>query len=145
MMEKVKLFRAETSRQGTFGIFSLPNGLILHTAEPPWKNNRSNVSCLPEGEYTVNRYISHKFGHVYRLSDTQTSPRSAILIHTGNLAGDIEDGLISHTHGCILPAMRMGVYKNQKAVLASRVALNKFIDVMGDNSFILTIENLFKL
>ena len=142
-MKTVKLFRTETGKQGTFGFFKLPCDLQLNTGEPPWKNNRPNVSCIPEGRYIVRRYASSRFGYVYRLCDTMTAPRAAILIHTGNLAGDIEMGLLSHTHGCILPGLYMGAYKNQKAVLGSRAALNKFIDAMGNNEFNLVVENLF--
>jgi len=140
-METVDLIRNQTGSHGTFGILRCPNGLKLFTAEPPWKDNRANLSCLPEGDYTVARWKSNRFGHVYIVEGT--APRTHVLFHSGNLAGDTELGFTTHTHGCILPALKFGHYKGQKAVLGSRPALNKFIKVMGGKGFNLRIKNLF--
>jgi hypothetical protein len=140
-MNQVDLIRFSTGDHGTFGVISCP-GLKLFSAEPPWKQNRKNVSCIPAGEYTVTRYVSRKFGRVYLVQGT--APRTYILTHTGNLAGDMEKGLLTHTHGCIMPGLYLGTYKNQQAVMASRTAFRKFESALGNDDFKLIITNLFK-
>ncbi|MGA6925665.1 MAG: DUF5675 family protein, partial [Desulfosarcina sp.] len=72
-----------------------------------------------------------------------TAPRTFILTHTGNLAGDTEKGLITHTNGCILPGLGFGTYKDQWAVMSSRTAFRQFETAMGDQPFVLNIRNLF--
>ena len=57
--------------------------------------------------------------------------RSHILVHIGNLGGDVEAGLHTHTHGCILPGMHRGSLtvrgRAQRAVLASRTAFRQLM------------------
>jgi len=62
------------------------------TLELPWKNNKRNISCIPEGTYEVKKRYSEKYKnhfHVLNVPD-----RAYILIHSGNY--------YTHTQGCIL-------------------------------------------
>ncbi len=81
------LVRLETSIEGTFGKIIVPGGFECFTAELPWRDNRSNVSCIPPGLYRCGIYKSRRFGTVFHLTDV--NGRTYILIHTGNLAGDV--------------------------------------------------------
>jgi hypothetical protein len=65
------------------------NGLLLgKTLELPYRDNKTNISSIPEGEY----YISIK--NSTRINVKNVPNRSNIQIHTGNV--------LSQTKGCLL-------------------------------------------
>jgi hypothetical protein len=74
----------------TLGSMYNPTGeLICKTLELPWKDNKSNLSCIPEGIYTV-RKMRPGFGRDYGYFRFMTVPgrtvnrvlgMSTILIH----------------------------------------------------------------
>ena len=118
------LVRTETGDQGTFGCLVVNGDLLLHTAELPWRNNQVNISCIPAGEYNVVPYHSHKFGSVFHVLDVPG--RTWILIHCGNLAGDVSKGFRTHSEGCILIGKYKGHLGEQEAVMSSRAAMRLF-------------------
>jgi hypothetical protein len=137
-MNTAYLKRNESSKYGTFGTLSAPSvGFSCFTGEPPWKNNRSRVSCVPKGEYTVRIRQSPKYGTIFHL--TNVEGRAFILMHWGNLCGDIEKGLKSHTAGCILLGQGRGWLSGQKAILNSRITVKKFMRLMNNEPFKLII------
>ena len=120
------LQRGPSSDEGTFGALIGPDGVVCRTLEPPDRDNAPNVSCIPEGEYPVAylaRSASGRYRDVYHVKDVEG--RSGILIHAGNFGGDRSCGHRSHTYGCILPGLRLGILAEQRAVLASRAALQR--------------------
>jgi hypothetical protein len=66
--------------------------LMLATIELPWRDNKRSLSCVPEGDYTVVKRYSEKYGDHWHLIDVPE--RSYILIHAGNFHYQIQ--------GCIL-------------------------------------------
>ena len=78
---------------GILNVFGEP-GLLFTcvTLEPPWKDNKRRVSCIPQGEYVLKFRKSGKFGDHFHITDVDN--RSYILIHVGNYTKD--------TSGCIL-------------------------------------------
>ena len=62
------------------------------TLEMPWKDNNTNVSCIPKGSYDVKPYSSAKYPDTYEVLSVPN--RSYILIHWGNY--------YTNTEGCIL-------------------------------------------
>lgn len=97
----INLFRTETGDQGTFGLLVCPDwGMILSTAEPPERDNRRNISCIPDGDYRLKKYLSPKYNETLMVLDVPD--RSNILFHSGNYAGDTLLGYSSDTDGCIL-------------------------------------------
>lgn len=142
-MKTLLLHRMESGDQGTFGIIMDPeSGFACYVAEPPWRENRPNDSCIPAGEYLVEPYESPHFGKVYHVKDV--SGRSHILQHSGNVAGDRHKGLKTHTYGCQLFGRYLGhlriAGRRQRAVLASRPTLRKFQDHMGMKPYKLIIK-----
>jgi len=109
----------------------------MYTGELPWKQNKTGVSCIPEGNYLVEPWNSAKFPRTYHIKDVPD--RTAILIHTGNLCGNKEKGFISHVLGCIIVGMKRGKLGGQQAVLLSRMALGKLREIAGRESFELKI------
>jgi len=71
----------------------LVNHKSFHTLELPWKDNKTNISCIPSGTYTFQKIqrTSNKQPALYLRDVTN---RSEILIHQGNKP--------THTQGCIL-------------------------------------------
>jgi len=57
------------------------------TLELPWKENQTNVSCIPTGTYKVKKRYSKKFKN--HLHITEVTGRTHILIHSGNYFTDI--------------------------------------------------------
>lgn len=58
-----------------------------NTLELTWKNNNTRVSCIPEGEYTIQKRWSPKFKYHFHI--TEVEGRSFILIHSGNYHSQI--------------------------------------------------------
>lgn len=124
---------------GTFGTLELPDGTSLVTIECPWQNNQRNISCIPAGEYEMQKHKSpHNGNRISITSDTLgvtrygPSQRSHILMHKANLVESLE--------GCIAPGVRFGVIAGQWAVIDSEVAMNKIMYLMGRDSGALVIS-----
>ena len=137
-MLHAKITRFSSSDSGTKGVLTFDEGgFTCKTLELPWKNNQKNVSCIPTGTYKCVLYPSSKFGLVSNLENVPS--RSAILIHTGNFAGDVTKGLKSDVEGCILVGMKFGVLEDQNAILDSRKAKLALMDFTDNEEFMLTI------
>jgi len=135
---KVYLFRVLSSNEGTFGkLITSDLKFECFTGECPWRDNQPNISCIPTGHYHVEPYHSNHFGNVYQVMNVPG--RTYILFHAGNWCGDITKGYISDSKGCILLGLHYGILRNQSAVLASRTALNSFLDYMNYKPFELII------
>jgi hypothetical protein len=139
------IMRLESGGQGTFGRLLAP-GFDCHTLEPPWRDNRPNISCIPAGTYRAVVRQSPRFGTVYHVTDV--SGRSWILTHSGNLGGDESEGWKSHTEGCILLGGYRGALtvrgRAQRAVLYSRPTFDRFMEAMGGGEFTLKIMEAWK-
>ena len=123
----VTLRRGASTDQGTFGVLAF-GGQVVRTLELPWRNNRVQRSCIPPGSYRCSMVQSPRFGRVYGVHNVPG--RSAVLIHSANLAGDVDLGYTTQLQGCIAPCMRVGSMRNnagqmQSAGLVSRPALEQ--------------------
>ena len=139
-MKDVYLFRTITSDQGTEGILAT-DGFFCKTLELPWRNNQKGISCIPSGEYIVALRQSPKYGRIYWV--TNVPDRSWILIHSGNVAGDVNKGFRTHVQGCILLGKEHGFLYDQRAVLNSRITVTKFMNIMNYKKFKLHIVGSF--
>lgn len=141
-MRQVVLAREPSTDQGTLGILTI-EGVTFHSLELPWRNNRRQRSCIPTGEYVCRLVRSPRFGRVFHV--TNVPGRSAILIHSGNFAGDVEKGYQSHVQGCVLLGRRRGKMKGisgspQTAVLLSKSAIRQFMELAGSEPFLLQVK-----
>jgi hypothetical protein len=141
-MKTATMRRTPSTDQGTFGALCF-GASVVHSVELPWRDNRPQRSCIPPGAYRCQLVKSPRFGRVYGV---QAVPgRSAVLIHSANLAGDIDLGYTTQLHGCIAPAMRLGALRNnaghmQAAGMVSRPALAALMDWAGGEPFTLEIS-----
>lgn len=93
---EVKIIRTNYSEKQTLGRLFIIDGdfqeFDCYTLELPWKNNNTNISCIPTGVYHMVRRFSEKYGSHWWVQNVPD--RNMILIHKGNYNTD--------THGCIL-------------------------------------------
>ena len=135
-MKTVVLQRLGETAAGTQGVLQA-EGISCKTLELPWRDNLRQKSCVPPGSYRCHLTSSPKFGQAYIL--TGTEPRSHVLIHSGNFAGDVDAGLKSHVQGCILLGKYFGSIEGQQAILLSRPTVRAFMAHMGGAPFTLLI------
>lgn len=96
------------------------------TLELPWLDNRRNISCIPEGEYTVTRRAAHEKRKYTHFHVRDVPGRSYILLHTGNFN--------FHVQGCILPGKYHSDLNNDGLldVVESTNTLKKMVKIMPD-------------
>jgi hypothetical protein len=105
-------------KEGTNGTLFCSQVFLCHTIELPWKNNKRNISCIPEGIYEIEPRFSKRFKH--HLIVKNVTGRSYILFHPANDAKkDLE--------GCIAPVTYLnGIGKG----LHSKDALQKLLSLV---------------
>ena len=130
-MKKLFLKRFFADHRATLGVLQIPDlSFPLFTLENCWRQNMSDISCIPPAVYLCTPYKSKKYPDNYQLSDVPG--RSKILIHVGNTAKD--------TKGCILLGMACGSLSNEPAILSSTEALNLFRSIINNQNFLLEIS-----
>lgn len=125
-MKKVILERIYQDSE-TLGVFYVETDPSVHYAslELPWKDNETDVSCIPEGEYTVTRTYSKSFKkktwEVQNVTD-----RTGIRIHSANY--------VSQLKGCIaLGRQFKDLNKDGKIDVQNSVnAINEAYKAIGD-------------
>lgn len=126
----IVLARVARSEAGTFGVLVHDYMPFAVTLELPWRDNASDVSCIPSGEYICRRIQSPKFGETFEVCDVPN--RQHILLHRGNTIPD--------THGCILIAEEFTVLDGNPAVGLSAQGFDELLSkVRGLDSFSLSI------
>lgn len=100
------------------------------TIERPWLENRQNVSCVPEGAYTlrkrrsavVERTSGGEFESGWEITDVPG--RTLIMIHPGNWATDVE--------GCVAVGDSFDPDMRQAMVYNSRRAFRSLMSVLRE-------------
>lgn len=101
------------------------------TIEREWKNNESNVSCIPVGVYHGVMTFSPRFKQfLYELVDVPD--RFAVRVHPANLA--------SQLNGCIALGKSYGTMGGKPAVLLSRPAVREFEAALQRKPFTLEVR-----
>ncbi len=131
MLDCVILIR-KYNKHSTMGRLILPSGKVLSTIERPWLNNKSNISCIPPGEYLVKWLPRSGSGKYKRVWHVQNVPgRTGILFHSANL--------VRHLQGCIAPGMKQGKSNGLDCVFYSRKAINQMRKELSGKDFMLRI------
>lgn len=104
------------------------------TLELAWRNNRRDISCVPEGTYPIELEYSPKFGYSWELK--QVPNRSEVKIHQGNFFRQIE--------GCILVGdMHIKIDEDEEPDLrnsmATKVRMQKIMEDLNVNKTVITI------
>lgn len=136
------LRRAYTDR-GVFGRLETPRR-SYHSLELPWLGNRTSVSCIPEGVYSlglrrsgvVERTTGGQYLHGWEVQNVPG--RTYIMIHPANTIDDLE--------GCIAPGLSTGVLPDnnrdpQWAILNSFAAFKMLMeDLEAHQEWILDVR-----
>jgi len=102
----------------------------FYTLELPWKDNATDISCIPEGNYRCVPYSSEDFPSVYEVK--HVPGRTKILMHIGNYP--------ENTLGCILPGK--SVISDRPMVTHSRQTMDLIREITDYKDFDLTIRSL---
>jgi hypothetical protein len=129
--KSVIVVRIDHGLDGTFGRMFLPGGADRVSVEPPWRENRTAVSCIPPGRYECEINESPHFGLCPEI--LHVPGRTHVRIHAGNWAGDVEAGRRSDSEACILPGLRFATLDGQPAVSGSRAALAELLNTVGND------------
>lgn len=134
------LTRLDRGDQGIFGRV-VAGSLSLYSGELAWRDNRPDVSCLPEpGLHRCVWTYSPRFRRfMYVLLGTE--PRAGIRLHAANFMGDESLKYRRQLNGCIAFGERLGWMGGQKALLVSAPAMTKFENYMQRQPFSLEIRN----
>ncbi len=105
---------------GTNGVLrqAQDDKIICYTIELPWLENKSQVSCIPEGRYELVKRFSVKYKH--HLLVKAVAKRSYILIHPANDAK-------KELKGCIAP---VSILTAEGKGLRSRIARDKLHSII---------------
>lgn len=71
----------------TYGVLLIDNVPQAVTLELPWKENQTDVSCIPAGDYTVISHNSVEHPNTWEI--TNVPNRTEILIHEANTVADL--------------------------------------------------------
>lgn len=100
-MTSITLRRVYQSSAGTFGQLLNGDQRLAFTCERPWLNNEPEVSCIPAGTYTFNRYESPTKGRVWICQDVPG--RNNIEVHSANFPSELA-GCVAVGNGFIRDA-----------------------------------------
>lgn len=132
---------------GCVGEIYVEGEFFCNTIEQPWRDNRRFVSCVPAGEYTLERFVSDKYGEVVALvnhdlgvysrkHEAGDGDRYACLIHAANWSSQLQ--------GCIAPGKtlswgkRSSDYASNMMVTSSRNTLKKLLaEIEADNKILI--------
>lgn len=103
---------------GTNGVLMLDSMALCHTIELPWKENQSQISCIPEGEYQLAKRFSEKLK--WHLQVLKVPNRDLILFHPANNA-------LMELKGCIAPVT---LITGPGTGLQSKIVFNKLISLV---------------
>ena len=84
--------------KGTNGEIWMDGEQLCYTIELPWLDNLRNISCIPEGTYSLSKRYSKRFG--WHILIKNVPARSGILFHPAN---DAKNEL----RGCIAPVSQL--------------------------------------
>jgi hypothetical protein len=142
MMEIPEVYMHEliSDDQGTISILSVPDFYwSCYINELPERGNKRNISRIPRAARYLCRWVkSPRHGDVYLLE--KVPERSAILMHSGNFAGDTTMGYLSDVLGCMEFGHKVAIMKNQRCVINSRSTRDAFQKLMEGNDFYLNIN-----
>lgn len=115
----LSLIRVEASEICIRGALLLDGRIQCVTLELPWRNNQTDISCIPQGVYRYTREPQQ-----IRIHDVPQ--RTGILIHIGNSATDIE--------GCIAVGTRWDLARPE--IRESGLALGRLLEAIPDEGTI---------
>jgi|14_taG_2_1085336.scaffolds.fasta_scaffold02664_8 hypothetical protein len=138
MINRLQIVRYYTKEQteGDIYVFGEDNGIewTCKSLELKWLDNKSRISCIPEGEYTVVVRYSKKYSRHLHITDVEG--RSYILIHWGNYAGSKNPRTgKSDIQGCVMTGNKLVDINNDGIldVVASKKTFKEMMEFFPDD------------
>ena len=100
----------------------------IYSTELPWRDNKNDISCIPEGAYPCHKWNSPTHGPCFRVENVPG--RDAILVHIGNFVY----GEKVESRGCILPAVSLGDINKDGHIdgVSSKTAMSELLKEMPE-------------
>ena len=144
-MKEVTLKRFSDDTKQSLGILSFIKDdgqlFVCKTLELPWKNNQSNVSCIPAGSYSCkytrsNRMSTEKRHDVFTYEVLSVPERGGIRIHSANF--------FSQLLGCIaLGDAHQDINSdNEMDVVHSGATITSFENLLEKQDFKLIVSGV---
>lgn len=114
----------------TLGRLSIDGHHFCVTIEKLWKDNAEDISCIPEGTYTITPHKSPSKGWCYLINNT--APRTDVLIHIANFEDELK--------GCIAPGLKQTIINGKLGVNSSAIAMARLMNALKGQSHELTIK-----
>lgn len=129
----IDIKRWGSTPMGSFGELKVYNDVDLafecFTVERPWLDNEPFESCIPDGNYALERHDYGKYSGTFAIVGGTVShqqemgyKRFACLFHSANRMGDVV--------GCIGLGEKLGAVYGGWAVTNSKNTVNKFIELL---------------
>lgn len=111
----------------------ITQGFYCKTLERPWKDNKSNVSCIPKGEYICKWTFSPRLTK-YTYQVMNVPKRTGVRFHSASYWFNLQ--------GCIaLGTGYLDINKDKKLdLINSRVAMKEFEKLLNKEDFTLIIK-----
>ena len=117
---------------GTIKVFDKQGHLTYEckSIELPWINNRSNVSCIPEGTYPWEKVAYSSAFNYQHIHIKDVPGRSGIKIHVANY--------VSQLRGCVAPGLTHALINRDQIpdVTSSRNALTGLLNALPERGVI---------
>jgi len=144
-MMKITRYRFYECETGTLSVTVIKNA-SFYVLEPPWRDNRQGISCIPPGLYHAVRgpgesNLSAGISDVFRLVDVPDR-ENIIECHVGNMFVNPNTGK-AETQGCALYGTAFGLTPTPR-VYSSRMAVQMFFGIVmeGVNVFELDVRGI---
>lgn len=160
-MKKLLLRLIASDDEGTVSACLKEDGAQLCVIlELPDRQNKKDRSRINAGWYYLEMWDSPHHGRVYRLhkydpatgaKDPDVDGHTFVLLHIGNVAGDVDMGFCSDSEACLLPGTSRALFragekvgqhilkKDQHGVASSAVALKAVLEYTEGKPFLLQI------
>ena len=126
-MKTIFLKRVSHMEKATFGVFIYKAIPFAVSLELPWRDNQINISCIPEGTYTLSKRDDRD---AYEFHDVPG--RTYIQLHLANLTAELE--------GCVAPGLSFEPFDGKIAVRGSKSAFRALESILdGEKNFRLKI------
>ena len=130
MLKELTLKTVGSSWRGTFGVLVNGENAFALTLEQPWRENETDISCIPAGRYLCRRVDSPHFGNTFEI--TEVPERSHVLFHKGNTLAD--------TKGCVMVGEKFDGTWEHSFLGESKLGYDQFMAMMAEESeFWLTV------
>jgi hypothetical protein len=107
---------------GTWGRLEVPHHATYFTAEPPWRFNQPFISCIPDGDYLLERHATAAkplswaiVGNTVSRWESAYLPRYTCLLEIANWPHQVR--------GCAGVGLSIGMIGGEMAVMDSREAM----------------------